>query len=115
MTRLRCKPGTAFAGFSPALLRILQALDETARQGVPGAPFAITITAGSNGTHAPGSAHYRLEAVDVRSKDFTPEAKAPFLDALRDRLGPAFFVDLEHLDEPNEHFHVQLRKGAAFP
>lgn len=115
MIRIRCKPGTAFAGFSPALLRILQALDETVRQAPPGTPFAVTLTAGSNGTHAPGSAHYRAEAVDVRSKDFTPDAKAPFAEALQQRLGPAFFVDLEHLDEPNEHFHVQLRKGATYP
>lgn len=112
MTRLRCKPGTVFGGFSRALLRILDVLDQVTGLELPGVPAAVTITAGSNGAHAPGSAHYRYDAVDVRTKDFAqPVAKRAFTETVRAQLGPDFFVDLEHEGRTNEHLHVQLRKG----
>ncbi|MCC6989963.1 MAG: hypothetical protein IT181_13240 [Acidobacteria bacterium] len=115
MIRLRCKPGTVFDAFSPALLHILAALDAVAAARLPGVPEALTITAGSNGAHAVGSAHYRAEAVDVRTKDCTTsEAKHALADAVRQQLGGDFFVDLEHEGESNEHLHVQLRRGRRF-
>jgi len=120
MTRLVCKRVNGrvtveFAAFSRALLRILDVLDQVAGLELPGCPAAITITAGSNGRHAPGSAHYRYEAIDVRTKDFTTSAaKRAFTDTVRAQLGPDFFVDLEHEGADNEHLHVQLRRGRRF-
>lgn len=113
--RLRCKPGAEFGGFSRALLRVLDVLDQVTALGLPGVPPAITITAGSNGTHAPGSAHYRLEAVDVRTKDFAhKDAKHAFTDTVKSQLGVDFFVDLEQEGTANEHLHIQLRRGHRF-
>lgn len=116
MTRILCKPGTVFGGFSPALLRLLEVLDQVTAERLPGAPPSVTITAGSNGSHAPNSAHYRFEALDLRTKDFaTSEAKHAFAAALRAQLGEKFFVDLEHEHESAEHIHVQLRRGMVYP
>jgi hypothetical protein len=115
MTRLLCKPGVTFGGFSRALLRVLDVLDQVAGLELPGVPPAITVTAGSNGTHAPHSAHYRFEAVDVRTKDFaSAAAKTAFTDLVRRQLGPTFFVDLEMVGMDSEHLHVQLRKGQSY-
>lgn len=113
--RLLCKPGATFGGFSRGLLRILDVLDQVVGLELPGAPAAITITAGSNGAHAEGSAHYRFQAVDVRTKDFTTSAaKRAFTDMVRTQLGDDFFVDLEHEGAAVEHLHIQLRRGRRF-
>lgn len=115
MTRLLCKPGTVFGGFSRALLRVLDVLDQAVALGIAGVPAAVTLTAGSNGGHAAGSAHYRFEAVDVRTKDFaSTEAKHAFADIVRVQLGDGFFVDLEDEGADNEHLHVQLRRNTRF-
>lgn len=115
LIRLMCKPGVEFYGFSRALLRILDVLDQVTGLQIAGCPHAITITSGSDGKHAAGSAHYRHEAVDVRTKDFrTPEAKRAFADMVRTQLGPDFFVDLEHEGAAQEHLHIQLRHGRRF-
>lgn len=114
MTRIVCKPGTVFGGFSRALLRVLDVLDQVAALELPGAPPALTITAGSNGQHAEGSAHYRYEAVDVRTHDVAHEAKPVLVALLRQQLGGAFFVDLEAPGTTNEHVHIQLRRGQRF-
>lgn len=107
-----CKSGVKFGGFTPALVTILDALCQVERSKLPGAPETIVITAGSDGTHAADSAHYRFEAVDVRSKNFTTgTAKHAFAAALRRMLGDGYFVDLEHPSAPNEHFHIQKRRG----
>lgn len=114
--RLVCKPGATFGGFSRALVRILDVLDQAVAVGLPGVPRAVTITAGSNGRHAENSAHYRFDAVDVRTKDFaSDDAKRAFTDAVRATLGDDFFVDLEHLGADAEHLHVQLRHGRRYP
>lgn len=107
-----CKPGVRFGGFTPSLVAILDVLCVVEAIRLPGAPETLTITSGSDGAHAEGSAHYRFEAVDVRSKDFVNRAaKHAFLAACKRALGPTYFVDLEHEDAPNEHFHLQKRKS----
>ncbi len=76
----------------------------------------LTITSIGDGVHAPGSAHYRGEAIDVRSHDLgTLELKRARQARLQASLGAAFTVQLEPYDVPGsraaEHLHLQLNAG----
>lgn len=113
--RVICKDTVRFKGFTAALARIIAVLDEVAGLSLKGVPSPLVITSGSDSVHAPTSAHYRGEALDLRTHNCDPLAKPRLMAAIRDRLGPQFFVDLEHLNEPAEHLHIQLRKGAVYP
>jgi hypothetical protein len=82
-------------------------------------PEEFTITCGSNGLHAEHSAHYRGEAVDVRSHDLdTMARKRARQQRLAFALGPNFTVLLEPYDvfgsTAAEHLHCQLRAGETF-
>ena len=115
-----------FSGFSTALCRILSLLEELDRQKtIAGQPANLIITAGSNGQHKPGSSHYfpRFSGLDIRTRDpqggvtssFTSDgAKHAFVALLTNRLGPRFLVLFEDINGPNEHVHIQLRKGATY-
>lgn len=105
---MTCKRGVVFAGFAPALVRILLALARLADR------YCIVITAGSDGQHLPSSRHYTLEAVDLRTKHYTEGQRASFLAALERELGPDFTVLLEGEGTENEHAHVQPRKGTVY-
>lgn len=119
MATLTVKPGVVFKAFTPALVRILSALESIAvsdRALVPGLPETLVITSANDGTHAPTSRHYRDEALDVRSKSFPNRAcKDLFQRTLQSRLGPKFTVLFEADGTENEHFHIQVRKGGAYP
>ena len=53
------------------------------------------------------SAHYRGDALDIRSKHLqTVKVKEVVLQKLRDRLGPNFVVILESIGKPYEHYHI---------
>jgi hypothetical protein len=111
---LTTKPGVHFATITPALLHMLTALERLSRTFAPQPQEGVVITSGSDSTHMAGSKHYTGEAIDVRSKTFGPQDKRAFADALRDALGPQFTVLLEHEGLPQEHWHVQVKKGRRF-
>lgn len=78
-----------------------------------------TITSMDDLTHDPHSAHYRGEAVDIRSHDLqTMDQKRARVARLKYALGAAFTVLLEPYDVPGstaaEHIHIQLAKGVGY-
>ena len=102
MTALSVKDGVQPRG----LLDILCALSVVS---VPGQPDPLTITSCFDGIHSKNSCHYRLAAVDVRSKDFPDLAtKQAWVQAIRLELGTGFDVILESVGAPNEHFHLEF-------
>jgi hypothetical protein len=111
---LTTKATVHFATITPALLYMLTTLERLSRTFAPQPQEGVVITSGSDSTHMVGSKHYIGEAVDVRSKTFGPQDKRAFADALRDALGPQFTVLLEHEGLPQEHWHVQVKKGRRF-
>lgn len=109
----------------PAGMRILAAADTFAKMfNLP-----VVITCGTEG-HKSGK-HPRGEALDFRSKSYTPEQVAQFFAWMRNYLGIDFTVLYEvpesaQLRDPKlgqivyrsksataEHFHVQVKKDIA--
>lgn len=108
-----CKPKVVFSGFTPGLVRILVCVDVLAREFEE----SVMITSGSDGTHSnnPPSRHYSMEAIDLRSKNFTHERKVLFMARFQQLAGPKFTILLEDEGLPNEHFHLQVKKGLQYP
>ena len=97
---------------SPAICHILYNLSKVSKIN----DVDLTITSGNDSTaHARDSKHYTNQAMDVRSHDFEPNMKTLIFEEIKKELGSRFFVDLENEGGPNEHFHIQVRKGGTFP
>ena len=113
MATLSCKPSVRFKAFTPALLRILRGVFAVA-QGCADVPDVV-ITSANDSTHGEHSRHYTNEAVDLRSRSFpSVTAKQKFTALLRLELGPAFTVLFESAGTPNEHWHIQPKKGTTY-
>lgn len=109
---VHCKAGVRFAQITPDLVAMLRALVRVADH--PTVPTdGLVITSGSDGQHAAQSKHYTGQAVDVRSKTFAGPDKPSFQAVLQQELGARFTVLLEHEGRPNEHWHIQVRKGLS--
>jgi hypothetical protein len=128
---VQVKPGVLFTTIAPAGFRLLQAIERAARA----VRVELTITSACDGAHSgPEDPHHRGEAYDVRSHGLPEAVKdavlAQILAACNDDgTGPAqpvpdiarslasskFFGFLEGAGTPNEHLHVQLRKGRSYP
>ena|SRR5688572_28939417 len=105
---LKCKSSdVTFKTITPALLHILRALQRADSYF----PEDMIITSVNDGKHAVNSAHYRDEAVDIRCNDRPKHVDMVLVDYLKDLLGPSFLVLYESEGTPNEHIHIQLRKG----
>lgn len=129
------KPGYRQAGFSRGLIFLLLGLDTVCRQGGPGWPKKLLLSAGSNDHTKGGHAMPRCDAVDVRSakRGTRPwvfrdaAAKRAFLQlwAVAMNDGPIlktwengtkivtehYFFWLESEGKSREHFHAQVRRG----
>src|SRR3990167_7003542 len=70
-------------------------------------PVDIVITSGRDGTHKPGSLHYRDRALDFRTKTLATADKRRFVTAVKKRLGSDYDVILEGEGTANEHLHVE--------
>jgi hypothetical protein len=110
---LTTKSGVRFATITPALLHMLVTVERLSRTlfGLP--DEGLVVTSGSDSTHMAGSKHYTGEAIDLRSKTLGP-LKGTLIATLRAELGTQFTVLLEHEGTPNEHVHIQVRKGRRF-
>lgn len=96
-----------FKQFTPALLRLLRAIYTVC-------PDAV-ITSANDGGHMAGSRHYTNEALDLRCKHLATEAeKRALAAALRAELGPAFTVLYEDPGGPNQHVHLQPKRGTIY-
>jgi len=112
MARVTCLPTVQIRIVTPALCRILQAVCDDML-------FEHVITSIADGVHLHDSAHYRGEAVDIRTRDLALSDAAAFGDRMERALGPAFLVLLEKPgDTPYtsaQHLHVQLKSGQTWP
>ena len=116
MAILQCLDTVRFGGFTAGLLRILATLEETARSWI-GPPDTVWITSGSDGQHKPGSQHYHLRAIDVRTKNFpTHEAATKFYETWQATLPSSQFTLIwEDRKGPNQHWHCQVKRGTTYP
>lgn len=130
---LRYAPGVQIDTLDVGGALIVAALARTAAN----LAFDLTVTSVTDGAHSgPLDPHKRGKAVDVRSHDLSVAAKHSVLklvigylaDFTAQLMGkppgavdveltaggfatPLFFGVLEDLAGPNEHFHLQVRKG----
>lgn len=107
--KILLKPGVVIEPLAPAGARILEVLKGLSL------PFPATITSGRDGQHSgPADPHRHGEAFDVRTRGLQDDQKAALLEGLHVGLGSRFFAFLEAPGTPNEHIHVQRRKGTTY-
>ena len=123
---IRVTPTVEFDLLTPAVIRILSALDLAARHhGVE-----LTVTCGREG-HPPGDPHTRGAALDIRTANLSPDLTIRVYQYLRSVLGDLFTVlyegpvalangALANIATVNPgatayHFHVQVLKGTIYP
>jgi len=104
---VRFKSSVRFINLTPVLAYILSAVLEADKYF----PEDMVITSVNDSKHSEGSAHYRDEAIDLRCNDRPYEVDMALCRFLELKLGPKFLVLYESKGTPNEHIHVQLRKG----
>lgn len=109
------KEGVRIKRWTLALEEILNAI-RIVQERYDWVPEIVVITSINDSNHMLGSRHYKDEALDIRSKNFKESIdKLMFQSVLGDELGPKFTVLFESKGTPNEHFHVQVKKGEVFP
>ena len=128
MNVLRCKDGVVFnVPPTPAGMKILSALVQVANH----LQHDLTITSWNDGAHSgPTDPHHLGSAGDVRTSDvpdkdallwnlalYLCEMEAEDTPLLKDGgyVTKYFFLWIEDAGQPNEHLHVQLRKGMTYP
>ena len=107
---LKFKDSVRFKEFTGVLAHILSALIKADKFFVED----VIITSVNDGKHATNSAHYRNEAVDIRCNDRPYNVDLALCKFLEEELGPKFLVLYESKGTPNEHIHIQLRKGQSW-
>lgn len=73
-------------------------------------PNEMIITSARDGRHMPGSKHAEGNAVDIRTRDLSPQDVVAFRNAVRVALGPDFDVVMESSTTPGataSHLHVE--------
>lgn len=123
---VRVKPGVEFTTIAPAGLHILAAIEYAA----DACNLDLTITSACDGLHSgPDDPHHFGCAYDVRCHDMTPDQKLDVLYEIMSQLATTPFADsqataitterffgwIEDAGGPNEHLHIQLRHGVAYP
>lgn len=108
---LLVKPGVTFVSDAGGFY-ILQSMKTVSRL----IGQDLTITSGSDGEHSgPDDPHHHGKAYDFRSKDLDETTKQQVLADLNNLLNrEKFYFFLEDAGTDNEHFHIQVRKGADF-
>ena len=67
---------------------------------------SCTVTSANDSKHSDKSLHYKGNALDFRTHDFTAN-KLYLVKEVKDSLGIHFDVVLEAIGTPNEHMHVE--------
>lgn len=123
---VRVKNGVRVDPMTPALARMLAALDTAARwRG-----HDLTVTCGREG-HPPTDPHTLGKALDVRVLDLSPDDTLKIYQYLRALLGDLFEVLYETPTTPTlgalkniatinprasgPHFHTQVKIGVVYP
>ena len=71
--------------------------------------YESVITCGTE-AHKQDDPHTAGFAIDLRSKHLRPEHKRSILDDLKTFCGPLYYIFLENMNGPQEHYHVQVRR-----
>lgn len=128
--RLRFKPGVVLENLGPGGAKILSVV--ALAPMVLG--FDITISCGEEG-HGPADPHTGGDALDVRTKDLTPDQIIQAIGYFHGQLGTALFTVLFEVPQAERdaldvtlleyvytasnpdaaHIHLQVRKGVIFP
>jgi hypothetical protein len=128
---VRVKPGVLFTTIAPAGFRLLAAIESAARA----LRVELVITSACDGEHSgPGDPHHLGEAYDVRTRGLPEGVKdallgyllttvnepgappaAPVPEQSRSLATARFFGFIEAAGTPNEHLHIQRRKGRSYP
>ena len=110
---VRVKDGVEFTVIAPGGFCILAAIENAAAL----CNRDLTITSACDGEHSgPDDPHHRGEAYDVRTHDIPPEYKQLVAGTiLRGLPAGRFYGFIESPGTPDEHFHVQVRKGTNYP
>jgi len=110
------KDSVRFKIWTHALDQILDTLLLIDEKKYEWMPLDIIVTSVNDSQHMLTSRHYKNEAIDVRSHNFkNEENKYLFIEKLNYYLGPKFTVLYESIGQPNEHFHIQVKKGEVYP
>ena len=112
MNVVTAKPGVEFTVIAPGGFCMLAAI----QQAATALAVDLTITSACDGEHSgPDDPHHRGEAYDVRTHDLPSEKKTALLETITTQLGDRFYTFLEAVDTPNEHLHMQVKKGTTYP
>lgn len=108
---VRVKPGVEFTTIAPAGFRILAAIQAAVLE----LGYDLTITSACDGEHSgPDDPHHTGEAYDIRSHD-CPDKDVAFATIMRPLPWQEFWGFLEAIGTPNEHFHIQRKRGTIYP
>lgn len=115
MAKLTALPNVEFAVIDEATIYLLATLQKYA--ATLDMVDVLVITSGSDGAHSgPDDPHHLGHALDLRTHNFPTRAdRFALASQLEARLGKFFFAFVEDPDSPNEHVHVQVRKGCVYP
>jgi hypothetical protein len=128
---VRVKPGVLFSVIAPAGFRLLAAIEAGARA----LRVELVITSACDGEHSgPDDPHHLGEAYDVRTRGLADGVKDALLGYIlaavnepgappaspvpgepRSLATARFYGFIEAAGTPNEHLHVQRRKGRSYP
>lgn len=115
------KENVRFKVLSPSLTWMITCLHQLDQNRPVCSPEELTITSVNDSVHTENSKHYKNEAIDIRSHNFSALInKKTFLHLFENMLNthPAlpnrFVILLEDEGKANEHFHVQVKKGMIF-
>jgi CRISPR/Cas system CMR-associated protein Cmr5 small subunit len=119
---MKFKHSVRIKQYTPALAWMLYQIEkcEHMHQSFP----EIVITSINDSSHMEGSRHYTGEAVDIRTHNFPDMiAKNTFVNTLLYMLNNNFEASVrdrfsilhESVGTPNEHIHVQVKRGQKYP
>lgn len=108
---IRVKPGVEFSVIAPGGFRILAAIVAVAER----IGHDITITSACDGEHSgPDDPHHLGKAYDIRVSDL-PDPAITLQDIQTEISVEEFYSFIEDAGTPNQHIHVQVRKGVEYP
>lgn len=113
MASVTFKASVRLKTLTPALGYILNVvfLEADKCDAVP----SVVITSVNDSGHSKHSRHYTDEAIDIRTRNFPKSSdRQRFQTSLRRALGDKFTVLFESGGTPNQHIHIQPRKGSTY-